>query len=134
MASGIYKIKIGHKKYVGQAVNIDARWQQHRRQLERGQHHNQELQRYYDRAKAIRRASEEDQGPLARFSVVIHCPRWQLNDLEALWGRVLSNTDQRLPRLRWSSYLPAFCLQTLIDWAWVGVVLAGIYAMVNTRG
>ena len=122
MKSGIYQIKIGPKRYVGQAANIRGRWRRHRRELTRGTHHNWELQYYYD------------QGHRPRFSVVVHCPRWQLDALEAGWGRLLSNTDQRLPRLRASSFLPAFCVETIIDWAWCWAVVVVVGAIAKYYG
>jgi len=56
MPSGIYQIKnqISGKHYIGSAINIQERWKQHLRSLRRGCHHNQHLQRAFDRyGKAI---------------------------------------------------------------------------------
>jgi hypothetical protein len=117
MNSGIYKIDLGPKQYVGQAVNLEGRWRRHYRELAQGIHHNAELQDYYDL------------GHRPKFSIVCHCPRWQLDALEAGWGRLLSNTEQDLPRLRPASFLPAFHPATLIDWALMalfGVVMTAI--------
>jgi hypothetical protein len=115
--SGIYKIKLGPKRYVGQAVNLEGRWRRHYNDLAQGQHHNAELQSYWDR------------GHRPKFEIVCHCPRWQLDALEAAWGRLLSNTDQQLPRLRLSSFFPAFHPATLLDWFWLtlfGIVMTAI--------
>jgi hypothetical protein len=122
MNSGIYQITIGPKRYVGQAVNIEARWGRHIYDLECGRHHNQELQHYWD------------WGHRPKFMILVHAPRWQLDALEALWGRLRSNTDQRLPRLRWSSYLPAFCPHTIIDWFWCGLVAVGTIGLIKYHG
>jgi hypothetical protein len=122
MASGIYQITIGPKRYVGQAVNIKRRWTCHRRELAQRIHPNDELQYWHDL------------GYRPEFMVLVHAPRWQLDALEALWGRLLSNTEQRLPRLRWSSYLPAFCVQTIIDWFWCGLVAVGTIGLIKYYG
>jgi hypothetical protein len=110
MASGIYLIRIGGTKYVGQSVNIDRRWEQHLLDLECGEHHNTHLQKLYDR------------GHRPKFSVLILCPRVQLSPLEALWGRIYSNCPQRLPALSIWSFLPAFHHRTLNDFAMYGVL------------
>ena len=119
MNSGIYQIKLGPKRYVGQAVNIEGRWRRHHRELSQGCHHNQELQDYFDR------------GHRPKFSIVVHCPRWQLDALEAGWGRLLSNTDQHLPRLRASSFFPALHPATLIDWLWVAIAVGVLAAIIH---
>jgi group I intron endonuclease len=51
MKSGIYLIKntINNKLYVGSAVNIDKRWKEHKRYLNRGKHHSILLQRAWDK-------------------------------------------------------------------------------------
>jgi hypothetical protein len=122
MTSGIYKIKLGPRRYVGQARDIKRRWEQHRQDLADRCHHNKDLQRIYN------------QGYRPKFSIVCHCPRWQLDALEAGWGRLLSNTQQRLPRLRPTSFLPAFHPATLIDWALIGVAIALLLATVRHLG
>lgn len=114
MRSGIYQIKLGPKRYIGQAVNIDGRWRRHCNDLHQGDHHNAELQRYFDA------------GHRPKFEVVVQCPRWQLDALEAGWGRLLSNTDQNLPRLRPSSFLPAFHIATLFDCFWYCAAIGGV--------
>ena len=43
---GIYCIenKVNHMKYIGQSINIHKRWQEHKRELNKGTHHNDHLQ------------------------------------------------------------------------------------------
>jgi group I intron endonuclease len=50
-ASGIYAVVNMNdgKQYVGSAVNIRRRWRKHGRHLERGVHHNEHLQRAWNR-------------------------------------------------------------------------------------
>jgi group I intron endonuclease len=49
--SGVYQILCvpTGKAYVGSAVNLAKRWQEHRWMLRRGQHHSQYLQRAWDK-------------------------------------------------------------------------------------
>lgn len=112
MKSGIYLISMGllGPYYVGQARNIERRWASHRLHLSLGRHSNAALQRLYWA------------GRQPRFSVLWHCPRCQLNALEALWGRLIPTVEQRLPRLRWGSFLPALSLDTVWFWGWMGVL------------
>ena len=121
MGSGIYQIKLGPRRYIGQARNIDRRWKQHRQDFADNCHHNKDLQAIYN------------QGYRPKFSIVVHCPRWQLDALEAGWGRLLSNTKQRLPRLRPTSFLPAFHRSTLVDWLVIGVLIAIVTQLINSR-
>lgn len=50
---GIYCIEnlTNHKKYIGQSIDVYHRWQDHRRELEGGRHHNVYLQRAWDKYK-----------------------------------------------------------------------------------
>jgi len=50
-ASGIYSITntVNGHRYVGSAVDVSARWGQHRRLLYLGSHHSQHLQRAWDK-------------------------------------------------------------------------------------
>lgn len=52
MNSGIYRIEntIDGKAYVGSAVDFDARWRKHRKDLRRGNHHSYKLQAAWDQA------------------------------------------------------------------------------------
>jgi len=71
---GIYAIthnKSG-KQYIGQSVDIKARWQEHRRMLALGSHHNPKLQAHWNKY-----------GPGAfKFHTLIECQKTELNALE----------------------------------------------------
>lgn len=110
MKSGIYLLKIGRRRYVGQARNLVTRWSRHTAELRANKHHNYQLQNEYNA------------GNRPKYSVLTYCPIWQLDALEAIWGRVCSNTKQRLPRLRPASFLPACHWHTLAQW------LTGLFA------
>lgn len=51
MTCGIYEIvnTVNGKRYVGSSVDIDSRWQTHIRELRRGTHHAQHLQRSFNK-------------------------------------------------------------------------------------
>lgn len=51
IVTGIYKIKntINHKLYIGSAVNIHTRWNRHKHNLRKGNHHSIKLQRAWDK-------------------------------------------------------------------------------------
>lgn len=51
MVCGIYQIrnKVNGKVYVGSSVNVRRRWVEHRRDLRRGNHYNQHLQRAWNK-------------------------------------------------------------------------------------
>lgn len=51
MTCGIYEIvnTVNSKRYVGSSVDIDSRWQTHIRELRRGTHHAQHLQRSFNK-------------------------------------------------------------------------------------
>lgn len=51
MTCGIYQIvnKLNGKRYVGSSVNVEVRWQTHRRELRKGTHHAQHLQRSWNK-------------------------------------------------------------------------------------
>lgn len=51
MTCGIYEIvnTVNGKRYVGSSVDIDSRWQTHLRELRRGTHHAQHLQRSFNK-------------------------------------------------------------------------------------
>lgn len=121
MASGIYLIKLGPRRYVGQARDFDRRWEQHSQDLADNCHHNKDLQGIYN------------QGRRPKFTVLVYCPRWQLDALEAGWGRLMSNTKQRLPRLRPASFLPAFHRSTIADWLMIGLAIAIAHLLLTTR-
>ena len=43
--SGVYRIEIGGKSYIGSSVNINQRWKQHRTNLKCGRHDNPYMQK-----------------------------------------------------------------------------------------
>lgn len=51
MSSGIYQItnQVNGKRYIGSAVNLKRRWQEHLKTLRRGEHENEHLQHAYDK-------------------------------------------------------------------------------------
>lgn len=67
----IVHVKSG-KVYIGQAQDIKKRWYEHKRTLNKGEHHNQYLQRAWDKygTKAF------------KFKILEHCPIDQLNERE----------------------------------------------------
>lgn len=48
---GIYKIKnkVNHKVYIGESINVKARWSNHRSDLRKGTHHSKYLQADWNR-------------------------------------------------------------------------------------
>lgn len=74
MASGIYKIENTEtgKVYFGQARDIDKRWRQHVNKLNRGYHHNHNLQHAWDK----------DGAKCFKFSVLEYCEVEQLTERE----------------------------------------------------
>ena len=51
MTCGIYMIqnKVNGKIYIGQSVNIEDRWGEHKYELNKGYHHNKHLQRSWNK-------------------------------------------------------------------------------------
>lgn len=51
MTCGVYQIvnKVNGKRYVGSSVDVDKRWQAHRRELRKGSHHAQHLQHSWNK-------------------------------------------------------------------------------------
>lgn len=115
MKSGIYLISIGRVRYVGQAKNLPDRWARHRRDLANRSHHNQNLQQQYN------------QGKRPHFATLIRCQDWQLDHQEALWGRIFSNCDQRLPRLRLWAVFPPCSIDGLIFLAAIASLLIWLF-------
>ena len=74
MSCGIYMIKnmINGKVYIGQAVNIDKRWQEHKNDLNGNRHINTHLQRAWNKYGADNFI----------FNIVEECPKDELNDRE----------------------------------------------------
>ena len=74
MCSGIYMIKnmINGKVYIGQAVNIERRWNEHISELNGNRHINTHLQRAWNKYGADNFI----------FNIVEECPKDELNDRE----------------------------------------------------
>ena len=74
MTCGIYLISnlINNKIYVGQSINIEKRWRQHKRELKNNIHENKKLQ------NAWNKYGEEN----FEFSIACECEEKQLNTLE----------------------------------------------------
>jgi len=74
MTIGIYFIrnKIIKKMYVGQSINIEARWATHRYELKHSLHKNKKLQRSY-----LKHGKENFE-----FLIFKECKKSELNDLE----------------------------------------------------
>ena len=74
MTCGIYMIQnlVNFKIYIGQSVNIEDRWRQHRSELRGNDHDNKHLQRAWNKYK-------EDN---FEFTVICECDESQLNTKE----------------------------------------------------
>lgn len=74
MTCGIYMIQnlVNFKIYIGQSVNIEDRWRQHRSELRGNDHDNKHLQRAWNKYK-------EDN---FEFTVICECAESQLNTME----------------------------------------------------
>lgn len=84
---GIYCIenKINHMKYIGQSVNIRKRWQEHKRELNKGTHHNDHLQNawtLYGSKNFL-------------FTVLELCDKESLDTLEKRWVETLKTMDRK---------------------------------------
>ena len=77
MCIGIYLIrnKINNKVYVGQSVNIKDRWSNHKRELEKGIHYNDHLQKSYNKYGKIN----------IEFKVIEYWEKEKLDELEVYW-------------------------------------------------
>lgn len=75
--SGIYCIEnmINNKKYIGQSINIEARWSKHRSELNRGCHDNDYLQRSWNKYG----------GDSFKFYVLEMCESKQLDEKESYY-------------------------------------------------
>ena len=82
---GIYCIEnlVNDKKYIGQSVDIDKRWYEHRRTLRLKQHDNIYLQRAWDKYG-------EDN---FRFYIITICDSERLKDLEIHFITLFNTTD-----------------------------------------
>lgn len=74
MTCGIYFIsnKINNKLYIGQSINIEQRWNAHKRELRNNIHENSKLQRAWNKY------GEEN----FEFLIATKCKEYQLNTLE----------------------------------------------------
>lgn len=93
--SGIYLIinTVNDKIYVGSAADILKRWTWHRRRLEIGKHHNQLLQRSYNK-----------HGDVFHYCIVEECLIDNLFEIEQLW---LDRTDCCNPEHGYNIYKTA---------------------------
>lgn len=85
MASGIYAITNMRdcKKYIGQSVNIQKRWREHKNALEQNRHFNIHLQRAWNR------------GDRFEFSVIEKCDKDKLNEREIYWIAYYNTMDMQ---------------------------------------
>lgn len=74
---GIYQILnlVDGKSYVGQSIDVEARWSQHLRKLAKQDHHSILLQRAWNKYSAAS----------FKFNVLQECPEASLDYLEAFW-------------------------------------------------
>ena len=88
MTCGIYMIqnKLNNKMYIGQAVDIEDRWGEHRRGLRGGYHHNKHLQNSW------KRDGEEN----FEFTVLLECEESDLNMYEEYYIFELMTYDPRV--------------------------------------
>lgn len=88
MTCGIYMIqnKVNNKIYIGQAVDIEDRWGEHRRGLRGGYHHNKHLQNSW------KRDGEEN----FEFTVLLECEESNLNMYEEYYIFDLMTFDPRV--------------------------------------
>lgn len=84
--SGIYCIEQleSHKKYIGQSVDIKTRWKNHKNELNRGVHHNDYLQ------KSWNKYGEE----LFKFYVLDYCDINELDGKEIYYINLYNTTDR----------------------------------------
>ena len=88
MICGIYMIqnKVNNKIYIGQAVDIEKRWGEHRRGLRGGYHHNKHLQNSW------KREGEEN----FEFTILLECGEADLNMYEEYYIFELMTYDPRV--------------------------------------
>lgn len=82
---GIYKIenKINGKVYIGQSINIEQRWYNHEKELNRNSHHNKHLQHAWNKYG-------KDQFV---FAIIEECVIDNIDDREIFWINELKSTD-----------------------------------------
>ena len=83
MTIGIYKIenKINKKIYVGQSINIEKRWKEHKYLLTINKHHNKHLQNAWNKYQEKNFV----------FSIIEECNQNFLNDREQYWINKLNS-------------------------------------------
>ena len=88
MTCGIYMIqnKVNNKMYIGQAVDIEDRWGEHRRGLRGGYHTNKHLQNSW------KRDGEEN----FEFTILLECEESQLNTFEEYYILELMTYNDRV--------------------------------------
>lgn len=75
--SGVYCIEnvINHKKYIGQSMDIYRRWKDHKHELNGERHHNEHLQRAWNRYKELN----------FEFYILEQCEINRLNEVETYY-------------------------------------------------
>lgn len=88
MTCGIYMIqnKVNGKRYIGQSVDIEKRWREHKSELNRGYHINKHLQNSWNKYK-------EDN---FEFTVIWECDESQLNTMEVDYITKLKTYDPKV--------------------------------------
>ena len=88
MTCGIYMItnKVNGKIYIGQAVDIEERWQSHKTELKGNYHHNKHLQNAWNK-------DGEDN---FEFTIICECDESQLNTMEQYYIFDLMVYDDRI--------------------------------------
>lgn len=83
---GIYSIRnlVNNKRYIGQSVNIKARWNQHKNALNHGNHDNDYLQ------KSWNKHGEEN----FVFEIIEECKRQELDDRERYYIDFYKTLDE----------------------------------------
>ena len=78
--TGIYKITClaNNKSYIGQSVSIKRRWATHKRELASGIHHNEYLQRSYDKYGKDN----------FTYEILELCPKEKLNEREQFYVKI----------------------------------------------
>ena len=88
MTCGIYMItnKVNGKIYIGQAVDIETRWGEHKRELRSNYHYSKHLQ------KAWNKYGEDN----FEFTIICECDENQLNTMEEYYIFELMTYDKRV--------------------------------------
>ena len=88
MTCGIYMLQnlVNGKIYIGQSVDIESRWGEHKSELNGGYHHNEHLQRSW------RNYGQEN----FEFSILLECAESQLNTMEEYYIFELMSYDGRV--------------------------------------